>query len=80
MSRGQVLVFFKRESKDTVPQREAGRTNPYGSQEVAFQAHQAFNRHYSCFAISCRFSGPLSSELSQNGLQFFTLKFVHLFF
>ena len=42
MSRGQVLVFFKRESKDTVPQREAERTNPYGSQEIAIQAHQAF--------------------------------------
>ena len=45
-------------------EREAGRTDPYGPQEMATQAHQASRRHYLCYTISCRSNGLLSSELS----------------
>ena len=43
------------------------RTDPYGPQEMATQARQASRWHYLCFAISCRSSGLLSSELSLPG-------------
>ena len=48
-----------------VKEKQGGLIPTYGPQEMAIQVHQAFRRHYSCFAISCRSSGPLSSELSQ---------------
>ena len=47
-------------------ERETMRTGPSRPQEMAIQAHQALRRHYSCFVISCRSSGLLSSELSQS--------------
>ena len=47
-------------------EREARRTGPSGPQEMAIQALQAFHRHNSCFAITCRSSRVLYSELSQS--------------
>ena len=68
VSRGQVheLVFFYRHSTEcnAFYEREAGRTDPFRPQETATQARQAYRWHYLYFAISCRTSGLLSSELS----------------
>ena len=42
----ELIVFLAGSYK-----REAGRTDPYGPQEMATQAHQASRRHYLCFAF-----------------------------
>ena len=43
VSRGQVLVFIDTvlDHHNVFYEREAGRTHPYGPQEMATQAHQA---------------------------------------
>ena len=63
VSRGPILVFFQYTLLHNEScEREARRTGHSGPQEMAIQ----FRQHYLCFAISCRSSGLLSSELSQS--------------
>ena len=57
-------LFLQTQHKNVSYGREAGRTDPYGPQEMATQAHQASRQHYLCFAVFCRSNGLLSSELS----------------
>ena len=57
-------LFLQTQHQNVSYGRGAGRTNPYGPQEMATPAHQASRRHCLCFAISCKSNGLLSSELS----------------
>ena len=50
-------LFLQTQHQNVSYGREAGRTDPYGPQEMATQAHQASHRHCLCFALSCRFTG-----------------------
>ena len=61
-------LFLQTQHQNVFYEREAGRTDPYGPQEMASQARQASHQHYLCFAISCRPWGLLSSELTQPDL------------
>ena len=44
-------LFLQTQHQNVFYEREAGRTYPYGPQDMATQAHQASRLNYLCFAI-----------------------------